>query len=124
MLTKYVVLKFYGLISSMGSCGMLSVSLTTHLLDRLSPLSGYLPVCILSRKLTALVSAKEHTKYIGVSVRCAYLHITNLMGVAIALMCASASPVLHSSHIPYTLCLLQRDPDQIEHTAESVQRLS
>ena len=46
------------------------------------------------------------------------------MSVAIAPMYASASPVLHCSHIPYTLRLLQRDPDQTEDTALSAQRFS
>ena len=42
------------------------------------------------------------------------LHVASLMSVAIAPMCASASLVLLCSHIPYSLRLLQRDPDQTE----------
>ena len=34
------VLRFYGPVNSMGSCRAWSVYLTTHLLGRLSPLSG------------------------------------------------------------------------------------
>ena len=34
------VLKFYGPVNPMGSCRARSVYLTTHLLGRLSPLSG------------------------------------------------------------------------------------
>ena len=34
------VLRFYGPVNPMGSCRVQSVYLTTHLLGRLSPLSG------------------------------------------------------------------------------------
>ena len=61
---------------------------------------------------------------IFVSVMRVCFHVANLMSVTIAPMCASASPVLHCSHIPYTLRMLQRVPNQTEHTALSSQRLS
>ena len=38
-----------------------------------------------------------------VSVKRVCLHVANLLSTAIAPMCASASPVLHCSHTPFTL---------------------
>ena len=81
-------------------------------------------VCILSSKMTALVSTKERTIYVCVSVVRVCLHAANLMSVASVPMCASASPVLHCFKIPYILRLLQRDPAQTDCITQSAQRLS
>ena len=44
------VLRFYGPVNPMGSCRALSVYLTTHLLGRLSPLSGLPVLCTFFRQ--------------------------------------------------------------------------
>ena len=112
----------------MGSCQTLSRFSQPHLLlDRLSPLSGYLPVSCAFVRRNWLPCFNERAYkiyiYIYVSARRVCLHVATLLSVEIAPMCASASPVLHCFHIPYTLRLLQRDPDQTKHTAQSAQRL-
>ena len=55
------VLRFYGPVNPMGSCRALSVYLTTHLLGRLSPLSGLPVLCTFFRQklTTALLESAE-----------------------------------------------------------------
>ena len=55
------VLRFYGLVNPMGSCRARSVYLTTHLLGRLSPLSGKPVLCTFFRQklTTALLESVE-----------------------------------------------------------------
>ena len=59
--TVLVVLRFYGWVNPMGSCWARSVYLTTLLLGRVSPLSGYPVLCtIFCQKLTsALLESGE-----------------------------------------------------------------
>ena len=55
------VLRFYGPVNPMGSCRARSVYLTTHLLGRLSPLSGLPVLCTFFRQklTTALLESAE-----------------------------------------------------------------
>ena len=55
------VLRFYGPVNPMGSCRARSVYLTTHLLGRLSPLSGSPVLCTFFRQklTTALLESAE-----------------------------------------------------------------
>ena len=55
------VLWFYGPVNPMGSCRARSVYLTTHLLGRLSPLSGLPVLCTFFRQklTTALLESAE-----------------------------------------------------------------
>ena len=55
------VSRFYGPVNPIGSCRARSVYLTTHLLGRLSPLSGYPVLCIFFRQklTTALLESAE-----------------------------------------------------------------
>ena len=55
------VLRFYGPVNPMGSCRARSVYLTTRLLGRLSPLSGYSVLCTFFRQklTTALLESAE-----------------------------------------------------------------
>ena len=54
-------LRFYGPVNPMGSCRVRSVYLTTHLLGRLSPLSGLPVLCTFFRQklTTALLESGE-----------------------------------------------------------------
>ena len=67
------MLRFYGPVNPMGSCQARSVYLTTHLLGRLSPLSGQPVLCTFFRqKLTTalLESARknDHRKYFMINL--------------------------------------------------------
>ena len=54
------MLRFYGPVNQIGSCRAWSVYLTTLLLDRLSPLSGYPVFTLFHQKLTiALFESAE-----------------------------------------------------------------
>ena len=55
------MLRFYGSVNTMGSCRARSVYLTTHLLGRLSPLSGLPVLCTFfcQRLATALLDSAE-----------------------------------------------------------------
>ena len=55
------VFRFYGPVNPMGSCRARSVYLTTRLLGRLSPLSGYSVLCTFFRQklTTALLESAD-----------------------------------------------------------------